>query len=633
MNSGMTADELADFALEFRRWGQQRLDWQNRQAPEAGGRYMPAGVKHKRGTEKYSDKGDDDDDDDDDDEDDDDDDELPPPPPSKKLKKQLLEFRLMPPEMRAYIMQFLLYPRFPRADDAIAVGVEQAVAPEEEGGPETTRRSVVYNHLTMVDTKELAIKELRRLLTAYDAARLGDRVLRDELMHPQLRVALYKNWFLAPTPSLPLEVPTEEGGGDRAKKTVEEGYYAGPKFSANHPDYIVLTRTVPELNAATPMRTDWYSTFLANVFLHWFLTRQSRDQARLSYAHEVLRKKDKVYWNGKRRTLEEIQAYWAWPGSVQVGRPRSWELIERTTGKSLSTEKAHVTKALSLKLPGYNGVLVIPEVDGPFQKARWMMSDTLEQPQMFMPPKKEFAPYPVIDSFARMAHKSLAAATIIRVPTILMPFRNQMNWWALEKNVQKARFWIQFARHRRVVVWDPPLATPKLPAIPQLGYSYGMGWNFPPAAVYINNVSLGSARNAARALSRCLYLNAPTWVAIELINVRESAFVLGENVRSRFIYDLDAVLFRGGTRIPRNAYHGIIHTVDLETTNPETDEAGYKPIPLTVYARKRDKEQLPEYLRVLERASMVSSDPPPQFSRISKIRFINLPAQAKGTKG
>lgn len=482
------------------------------------------------------------------------------------------QFQQLPAELRLLVLQYALRPRFLPAY-------------------EWNRATQSYRRVDIDMRKAHAMHEIRRLAATYVAVMRLSSTWRDFLRDPYLRVALYRSWFMEPTAPFYLDASKPDTmvfpGGQWTRDQVQQ-----------------FEPSVPELDPSVPYDPSWFPVYLANRFLHEFLSQQSRDAWKLERAYRQTtfhRLSKRVFsvipWDGRRMSYASVVKQYAWPLAANISKGYSFE--ERFYRKVNEDDDADQDAddrdefpdyTYTVTLPGFSrmsGIIVGDQMtrnewaDRKFH-ARWIWGDPLVEPQHFEFSDVDLTGHPtanIPDPFILFAHRSLTAASVLRIPTILLPAVNHLSFFdGTDRNDDwnMADLEIRLVR-RRTLLFDPPVRVPAdtdleiavslgSPIEPTLGF--GVGFLPPPQLVRLQNVRLGSTQQTRWVLSQLLYIGAarPMWIELEQ-TTRARRDPAGD-----LYFDIDNKLFRDA-RDPRFLlrYHAIVITLREPPRHVNTD--------------------------------------------------------------
>lgn len=247
--------------------------------------------------------------------------------------------------------------------------------------------------LAFVKKLKQAIKEIQDLQDGFVRLKLDpDGPGMNTLLSPALRRSVYKKWLQKPL--MPFRI--------------SDGVYSTKGFSLNEVTQFNFFQFDKPTNQQEQKKVgQWYTKFLADAYLHWFLSNQSIEVVKGMLSQEATHTPNGT--NGG-----------VWPGAYSILQDNKWEIsynlidanrkYEKTRGRPYGIQNWNDPRLdKTLHLPGLEATSVFDEDT---QKVTWII-----------PNRMTIRTQGVLSAWnktVKLAFRSLENATMIRIPNYMI---------------------------------------------------------------------------------------------------------------------------------------------------------------------------------------------------------------------
>lgn len=307
-----------------------------------------------------------------------------------------------------------------------------------------------------------AMEEIERLVRTYAVMLLVSKRVHEILLFPELRVAMYNQWFRTPTPPAWLNPNVEPPvPGVRIPEQQLRGIYAN---------------SIPELDPDKPSQSTWYAVYLANVVRAWSMGQYYRNQVK-----RVRAKMNPI------RNIRPRDYAWPWVGDATRDHVRislyTDQRIDNEYGTISVTVQAsdipHI--AFSRSAPGKTaGPQNAPYPEGFVEPHMWLSSEVKAQiTRTMIEIKRMENPQAWQARFGNFLARSALGMSIVRIPAFAVPETEKIttapeHGRGIIKNgiIELYTFG---ARVLPTIVWEPPMTVLPTQVSEKLVYQPGLG--------------------------------------------------------------------------------------------------------------------------------------------------------------
>ena len=354
-----------------------------------------------------------------------------------------------------------------------------------------------------------AMKEIQYLQNAFIRLKRDPKSTVDTtiLFSNQLRDIMYETWFKQTV--LPI--------------TIDGQKYDGEGFTRREINDMKFIRQ--NISLEQGQNTDWYTKFLADVYLHWFLSRQSRDIWKQLHSGETLpditNANNRNYWPGVHDSIKEKR----WMIDDQAG-----VYNQPLPGARNWRDPRYSAK---LRLPGLKAWSDNKYSEGNYRSDKRIIA--VWNYPVVMPrrdTKAEVLDAKVRTSAIKLAFKSLRVATLIRLPTVTWEdsmFYNRASSSSTKQAPYDTVVHL-LSRGPAYVLFDKPLLITNsgMSSVSHKHHHWigGGGSLSYPTELSLTNIRFASRLNAGQAIGRIISKNyVPKWSYNRQVILREVSLI------------------------------------------------------------------------------------------------------------
>lgn len=460
MATRISADQLAHYALWFRRIGDQLVELESHQTRSPlpvgmnGGDETGTQGKRKRVSPKTPQE------------------TTGTEPPRKRLQTEAEVNRLvrdlieMPPELIEMVVVYALQPRFlkeytVRPDPRTWVPSSH-IANGSHPDAGKWKRTHVRVHM------DEAMIEVRRLSALYLKLLVTSTTVHAILSDPRTRVLVYRQWLS--NASEPAWLDFDQSAPLPLK---------GTRFT--NQDLNRFAQTIPELQTDVPNTKGWYSIFLANVFSSWIVGQMFRDNWKVACTLQLSKYfggYEEFLWDGRNLDVDDIKRrrFPLFESAMELEYPEEWSGVGRSVWfPELLIKTQHTGGVEERGKNIWAGIGVhthrVAEADGKFDPTGWLTSSISKDGSggtTFLNFHDENAaasdPSTVIPmAFAQFVYRALSASNVLRIPTLSVGPETPLGRADREVNARNKRSHVslEFAEtYKPWLLFEPPLYWP-----------------------------------------------------------------------------------------------------------------------------------------------------------------------------